>query len=113
MIRKRKISKYVKRKLDAGVMAGRRETIYKYIALDNEGNCPCFVCDRHVREENATLEHILPHSLGGSDDIENLSISHYQCNQARLSDIGFTRKKNLEEIVQEFDDRTVSFKIIG
>ena len=53
------------------------------LAKKNNGLVPCFVCGRHVKEKNATLEHILPTSKGGTDDMENLAISHYQCNQRR------------------------------
>jgi hypothetical protein len=111
MIR-RKISKSVKKKLEAGVRQSRRDTVYKFLMLENGGDTvPCFVCGRHVREKNATLEHIEPVSLGGTGDIMNLSISHYQCNLARGNDIGFTRK-DIPEIVQDLDDRINFIKII-
>lgn len=78
-----RISKSMKGRLHTAVMQGRRETIYKMIAKKNEGIVPCFVCGKHVKNRNATLEHIIPKSKGGSDDMQNLSISHYQCNQRR------------------------------
>jgi len=62
---------------------GRRETLYRMLGKRNNGTVPCFVCGRHVREKNATLEHIIPISKGGTDDMDNLSISHFQCNQRR------------------------------
>lgn len=31
----------------------------------------------------ASIEHIIPRSLGGSDGLDNLALSHLRCNQAR------------------------------
>lgn len=47
------------------------------------GWVPCFVCGRKVDRIEATLEHIKPRSLGGTDDYENLAISHGRCNARR------------------------------
>lgn len=49
------------------------------------GFVPCYVCGQHVKRADATLEHILPRSRGGSDAGANLSISHAKCNHARGS----------------------------
>jgi 5-methylcytosine-specific restriction endonuclease McrA len=86
----KKLNYINRKKLRSSIMANRRETIYKYISKKNNGNVPCFVCGKHVKEKNATLEHVIPLSNGGTDDIDNLSISHYQCNNARGSDVDFS-----------------------
>ena len=39
--------------------------------------------DRHVEAADATLEHIVPRSEGGSSHQENLAISHDRCNNQR------------------------------
>lgn len=77
------VSRGMKARLQGTVRATRRETIYKMLAKKNGGTVPCFVCGRHVREKNATLEHVIPVSKGGTDDMHNLAISHWQCNQRR------------------------------
>ncbi len=69
--------------LQSGVRKSRRETVYRMLAKKHEGIVPCFVCGRHVKERNATLEHVTPLSKGGTDDMDNLAISHFQCNQRR------------------------------
>jgi 5-methylcytosine-specific restriction endonuclease McrA len=61
----------------------RRETIYQMLSKMHMGKVPCFVCGKHVRKEDATLEHILAKSKGGTDDMDNLSISHAMCNVKR------------------------------
>lgn len=81
--KKLRISGALKARLAQSVRASRRETIYKMLQKKNDGSVPCFVCGKHVKQRSATLEHILPVSKGGTDDMENLSISHYQCNVMR------------------------------
>jgi 5-methylcytosine-specific restriction endonuclease McrA len=43
----------------------------------------CFVCGLPVRPEDATLEHVQPAGLGGTDREANLAISHGACNQEK------------------------------
>ena len=88
----RKTSYIVKAMLKQNKLRNRKQTIYKFLSKKNNGTVPCYVCNRHVKEKNATLEHIIPLSLGGNDDLENLSISHFQCNQARGNNIDFKRE---------------------
>jgi len=76
------------------VLKQRKLTIYKMIGKKNNGTVPCYVCNRHVKLKNATLEHIRPLSKGGTHEIENLAISHYQCNQARGNDEDFSWENN-------------------
>jgi 5-methylcytosine-specific restriction endonuclease McrA len=73
----------VKGILHTNIKQNRRDTVYKMISKQNDGSVPCFVCHRHVDKKNATLEHVLPISKYGTDDMDNLSISHTQCNQRR------------------------------
>lgn len=45
----------------------------------------CLICGGPLRfdaetGEGATIEHILPRSLGGAKDLLNLGIAHQQCN---------------------------------
>lgn len=79
-----------KKKLHLSMMSNRRETIYKFMIKKHDGMVPCFVCGKHVKEKNATLEHILPKSQGGTDEMDNLTISHYQCNNARGNNTEFS-----------------------
>ena len=49
----------------------------------------CWLCGGHVRpahynmERCATLDHVIPVSKGGPDDVENLRIAHKFCNELR------------------------------
>lgn len=86
--RKLRLSPSLKNRLDTVVRQNRRDTVYRMIAKRNEGAVPCFVCGRHVPLKYATAEHILPKSLGGTDDVSNLSISHDRCNNLRGNNVG-------------------------
>lgn len=49
-----------------------------------EQNRICFVCLKTIETyQDCTLEHIIPLSLGGTDEDSNLSISHKRCNQLK------------------------------
>lgn len=78
-----RMSGVLRAKLEGAVRKGRRETIYKMKLKKHDGVCPCFVCGRHVEEQYATLEHVVRLSEGGTDDMDNLDISHNKCNWNR------------------------------
>lgn len=42
---------------------------------------PCYVCGKPVPRDKATLEHIIPLCKGGTNEMRNLSISHWKCNK--------------------------------
>ena len=49
--------------------------------LVRQHGCVCGICgDDIVRLKYATLDHIIPKSRGGSDDITNLQLAHEWCN---------------------------------
>lgn len=60
----------------------RRETLWAHMWA-RHGRVACWVCGRHVPARLATLEHILPKSLGGTNAWCNLAISHAKCNHHR------------------------------
>ena len=44
----------------------------------------CHWCGRQMSAEEATIEHLIPLSLGGPSGIENMSLSHRRCNQTAM-----------------------------
>ncbi len=64
-------------------LAHTRDKIYKTVARQLHGVVPCWVCGQSVLPADATLEHIQPLSEGGSSHLENLAISHGDCNNKR------------------------------
>lgn len=73
----------LKGKLQGAIRRSRRETIYKMLSKRHDGVVPCFCCTKHVEPKDATLEHIVELSNGGTDAMANLSISHGICNFER------------------------------
>lgn len=81
----KRLGKHLRGQLAGHVRQNRRETIYKMTAKKHAGKVPCFVCHDHVEKSDATLEHIVPRSRGGNDEMKNLAISHARCNNDRGS----------------------------
>lgn len=61
----------------------------------------CLICGGPLRfdartGEGATIEHIVPRSLGGTNDERNLGIAHPRCNgeKGRRWDGGHSRKRD-------------------
>ncbi len=43
----------------------------------------CGICDRKVKENEASLDHILPVSQGGTHEPRNVRLAHIRCNKQR------------------------------
>lgn len=43
----------------------------------------CWICRKHVSRDQASRDHILPESLGGSSNKENIALAHKDCNSKR------------------------------
>lgn len=81
--KKRIMSLGLQRQLESGIRKSRRHTLWR-MAVKHQGVVKCYVCGEPITKESyATLEHILPVSKGGTDEIANLALSHEKCNQAR------------------------------
>ena len=88
--KRRIMSPGLEKRLTAGVRKGRRETIYKMILKKCDNVIPCYVCGKAITAEKyATLEHILPQSHGGTDEMNNLWLSHEKCNKLRGDNLDY------------------------
>lgn len=61
-------------------MASNPATIRKLATLLESQDCRCFYCGEGCALEEATLDHIVPKSRGGSKKNSNLVVAHYTCN---------------------------------
>lgn len=62
-------------------------------ALWDSGERKCFVCGKEFKNRNeATLEHRVPLSRGGSNRRDNLALSHNECNQSRGNSLSISSK---------------------
>ena len=59
-----------------------RQLVYQR-EQQRHGIVPCYVCSLHVKWAVASLEHMLPKALGGTNHRSNLAISHRDCNSRR------------------------------
>ena len=72
----------------------RKSLSHKKEYLWNKSN-ECFVCGIAMESiETATIEHKIPLSKGGTNQNDNLSLSHKECNQKRGSSLSTNRTEN-------------------
>lgn len=51
------------------------------LAIAERDGLNCWFCGLHMQERDRTIEHLNPQSLGGTDDLENLTLCHEVCNK--------------------------------
>jgi 5-methylcytosine-specific restriction protein A len=57
---------------------------------ERDGN-NCWLCARPMPDDDRTLEHLTPLSLGGSHDLDNLVLCHFTCNR-ELGNVSLEKK---------------------
>jgi len=62
-----------------------------------------FLCEYcHSAEESSstlfTIDHILPRSIGGSDELENLALACHRCNNNRYNFVAGTDPETEQEV---------------
>lgn len=72
----------------ADLMARIAEADATFVRQDHLWAGRCLICGGPVcfdqgTGEGATIEHILPRSLGGTNDLKNLGIAHMRCNSEK------------------------------
>ena len=57
-------------------------------ALKHGGTVICILCNKPIRYySDLTVDHLLPKSKGGTNDLNNLAPAHYICNQAKRNTV--------------------------
>lgn len=78
--------------------AGRRGYGASAVELAQRDGTDCSLCGEAVdmsltRAESImcpSVDHVVPYSLGGSNDAENLALAHLRCNQMKLNRVGWS-----------------------
>jgi 5-methylcytosine-specific restriction endonuclease McrA len=58
-----------------------REIILGFL-LERDGHI-CALCNETLVESRLSIDHIIPHALGGENKMENLRAVHFICNASR------------------------------
>jgi 5-methylcytosine-specific restriction endonuclease McrA len=53
----------------------------------------CYFCGNAVRRMDASKDHIVPKSKGGSNAASNLALMHEYCNKLKGDDMGWGSKR--------------------
>lgn len=69
--------------------------------LWNRDKRRCWICQRSVRFIDATRDHVVPVSLGGSHAQSNLRLAHEWCNSARGNQVSAILQSDALEAMQE------------
>lgn len=85
---------------------GKTRRVLKAI-LERDGT-DCWLCGKHMPENDRTIEHLNPRSLGGGDEMDNLAAAHRQCNcdlgNLPLSEKEAMRAERREQLAREWND---------
>lgn len=63
-------------------MNSKRKNRKKQQVLERDGNCCCW-CGKPLTWDQMTIEHLVHRSKGGRNDIDNLRIACFPCNNSR------------------------------
>lgn len=71
--------------------------------LMKEYNGICWICNGKVSPKNATRDHVVPKSLGGTNHRSNIKLAHASCNSKRGNEL--TRNDELLVVGNSTDQR--------
>ena len=96
------------------IKTSRMRWILKRLILRGH-NIDCALCGKPIdRERDLTMDHIVPHSCGGSDDLHNMQPAHRKCNELKgnsVSDDDIAEAcAGAEDSIQEIKSRKVKRK---
>lgn len=61
---------------------GRKKSYIKEkIAIQKRDGCNCFYCGEEMTEDDLTLEHLIPLTAGGLNELSNMVLAHEECNK--------------------------------
>ena len=78
----RLIADYAAKEATNGQNKNTQKQVNHAILYQRQGGY-CAACDHHFQPRNLTIDHVVPSSKGGSDDISNLQLLCHACNQLK------------------------------
>ena len=79
----RLIADYAANEATRGQNKNTRKRVSHAILYRRQGGY-CAGCGHHLQSRNLTIDHVVPSSKGGSDDISNLQLLCHACNQLKV-----------------------------
>lgn len=63
--------------------SNRKFTDYEKKTIYAKANGKCAICGKPVKYKEMTVDHRVPLTKGGTNDLENLQLAHLSCNRAK------------------------------
>lgn len=105
MINKRELRRKRKKQLRINSQLKRR--LYKGLFLSS-----CYYCKQVFFIQELTIEHIVPHSFGGTNDDANITLACAPCNQKKGRESWFLKKKlgkeKYKHLTKDYNNEYVS-----
>jgi len=76
----------------------RMTTKTRRMAIIERDKWQCYICAEFLQFSEIELDHLIPHSRGGSSDSDNLAVSCLPCNRSRGNRIGIRQLEKLNEL---------------
>ena len=57
--------------------------------FDKHGCMLCHICNKEILTDVAVIDHIIPLSKGGTNDIDNLGAAHWLCNSKKWNKLNY------------------------
>ena len=73
-------------------------------SIQRYGFIRCEICGEEIntktksKKKRLSIDHIVPKSRGGSNDIDNLQLSHCKCNSDKNNDLSEAHRKNIKKL---------------
>lgn len=93
-------------------MAGYRDSWFENNDSNN-GWYTCIRCGKKLRKGDVDIDHIIPQSRGGSNDINNLQCMCRTCNRSKQDDIDLNTVSDYARNTSQNATKNVKKKIDG
>ena len=72
---------------------------WKQLWAEQDGRCPLCVRAVPFKSDKVHVDHIIPRSENGTDDIANLQVVHARCNLIKLDSSDGNARKRIAEMI--------------
>lgn len=81
-----KLTKKQKRNKKNAIRQGNRNSYQRRELkrrMYSNQNAICYICNKYMTFKDASVDHVIPLSKGGSSEEENLKLAHKDCNDKK------------------------------